>query len=478
MRNISFLLILVFLLCSLSSCAPTYPEERVIEALKKICREEYNIDNIEIRIHGDTIGVYIPLQKLFSTDFEAILASGKVSNLESLLQFSPEALDKVEDVLFSTSRVVLSSDKPFKFYVLKACDTELTGLTLILVGYIQDIKRVRFWDISREEYRKRVFHDLAINYPVLWQRPVEELFSSMSRHDDTKQILDKYFVKDSNFVSITPFFYSQFLESAFKGRETYKFQDLRSIRTPEDEIYVYAKILDEFEPNSAHGDYSFMIPSGTVLEYIFIIAKDGATYKIKRVIPFQYLAEDGTVKRVEFPEEKKLYEGINVWKSEFDMDEVMLEDFVARQAARRAQGALNVDGRILTTFEQGQLDCIYDNGNFTFVLGLMLKRPVSLTPELMRKDEDVVYFLDKVFRETVVCLRGYREVPWNHIAIQRFGEPAPDFILDKDSLDLYRQREIDIEELLARAKSPESAQSQVTSPQSQAANTQSQAVST
>lgn len=446
------------------SCISTYPEEKVIEALKKICHEEYNIDDIEVEVKGDTIGVYIPLQKLFSTDFEAVLASGKVSNLESLLQFSPEALDKVEDVLFSTSRVVLSSDKPFKFYVLKACDTELTGLTLILVGYIQDIKRVRFWDISREEYRKRVFHDLAINYPVLWQRPVQELFESMSRHEDTKQILDKYFVKDSNFVSITPFFYSQFLESAFKGKETFKFLDLRSIRTPEDEIYVYAKARDDFEPNSAHGDYSFMIPSGTVLEYIFIIAKEGATYKIKRVIPFQYLAEDGTVKRVEFPEENKLYEGIKVWKSEFDMDEVMLEDFVARQVARRTQAVLNVDERILTTFEQGQLDCIYDNGNFVFVLGLMLKRPVSLTPELMRKDEDVVYFLDKVLRETVVCLRGYREVSWNNIAIQRFGSSAPDFILDKDSLDLYRQCKIDIEELLARAKSPEVTQSQAANP--------------
>ena len=101
-KTCQYLWFLTFLVFFISGCHETYHPEKVVDSIKEICQKEYNINNVEVKLVGKTLGVHLPLQQLFSSDFEHVLATGKVQNLESLLQFSPEAMDKVEDVLFST----------------------------------------------------------------------------------------------------------------------------------------------------------------------------------------------------------------------------------------------------------------------------------------------------------------------------------------------------------------------------------------
>jgi hypothetical protein len=157
----------------LSGCdKASYPESLVESSIQEICEKEYKIQNVEVKFSGKTVGVFLPLKKLFVTDLKQEVLSGNVSNLDSLFEPDPEAMDKLENVLFTISRVLLSSDKPIDFYVLQATDVESTGLQLVLTGYVADIRRVRLWDISRNEYRKRVLHELKFDRSVLWEKPL------------------------------------------------------------------------------------------------------------------------------------------------------------------------------------------------------------------------------------------------------------------------------------------------------------------
>lgn len=459
----------------------SYPEARLHQSLKQICKVEYGIDRVESKIVGKTLGVYLPLEKLFSSDFEEILAGGKVKDISSLLQIAPETLDKVEDVLFSTSRVILSTDKPIDFYVLKATDTELTGISLILVGYVQDIKRVRFWDISRTEYRKRVYHDMKVNYPVIWKRPVSGVFNELGKKS-TRDILDAYFLPGANLENISPLFYSLILEAQLKDKLSYEISSLRSTGGRVGEALVYVKVRENYTPKQAYADHKFSLPNGFESEYIFVLTKYLGDYKISRVIPFYYVADDGTVRKVDFPPELKLYENVDKWREEFELEEISLPDFLAQQIARRLQPMLSEDERIQNTFTTRRVifNYAYDDehkkdgngaGYFSVRTNLALKKSAEAvySPDpvygggnagpgviadlksILQEEglQDVYYLLDQVMRECMSVLRGYLYENYDYIKFESlFGVS---FILKKEDLELYRRKKLDFPGLLAKA---------------------------
>ncbi|MBI3999378.1 MAG: hypothetical protein HY351_02080, partial [Candidatus Omnitrophica bacterium] len=52
----------------LSGCnQSTYPEDKMESAIKEICSKEYKVDDVEVKFAGKTIGVFLPLKKLFTT---------------------------------------------------------------------------------------------------------------------------------------------------------------------------------------------------------------------------------------------------------------------------------------------------------------------------------------------------------------------------------------------------------------------------
>lgn len=473
-------LLLAFLLAlALAGCEHSYPEERIFESLKEICRKEYGVDQVEAKIVGKTMGVYLPLEKIFHTDFEEILAGGKVKDISSLLQISPEALDKVEDVLFSTSRVILSTDKPIDFYVLKATDTALTGITLILVGYVQDIKRVRFWDIPRSEYRRRVYHDLKVNYPVVWKRPVAGVFSQLGK-ESTREILDAYFLPGANLETISPLFYSIILEAQLKDQINIEILKLRSTGGRANEALVYVKVREDYIPKREYTDHKFTLPSRFEAEYIFVLTKYLGDFRISRVIPFHYVDEFGNVKKVDFPPELQLYENVDQWQEEFELEEIKLEKFLAQQISRRVQPILAEDERIQNTFASKKVYFTHEpmdpearnRGYFLLHANLMLKKPVPMDYpgaasetwkagkgkaskglEAVVQDEealkDIYYLMDKVFRECVTVLRGYLYDTYEYLKIDSlFGAP---FVIKKPDLELFRKKKVDVVELLARS---------------------------
>jgi len=132
---------------TLASCTPTYPKEKIVESVQKLCEKEYNVD-VEVAIEGTTMGVRIPLEGLFDTE---------------TLQIKPEAFDKITGVMLSASRVALSSDKSIDFYTVITYDPKVPGAEVVMTRYIYDLRRFFLGDISRGEFAKRMVFDVRFN---------------------------------------------------------------------------------------------------------------------------------------------------------------------------------------------------------------------------------------------------------------------------------------------------------------------------
>ncbi len=140
--------ILLSVFCvALTSCTPTYPKERIVESVQRLCEKEYNVD-VEVIIEGSTMGVRLPLEGLFNTE---------------TLEIKPEAFDKITGVMLSASRVALSSDKSIDFYTVITYDTKVPGAEVVMTRYIHDLRRFFLGDISRGEFAKRMVFDVRFN---------------------------------------------------------------------------------------------------------------------------------------------------------------------------------------------------------------------------------------------------------------------------------------------------------------------------
>ncbi|MBI1977912.1 MAG: hypothetical protein HYS55_04085, partial [Candidatus Omnitrophica bacterium] len=235
------------LVAVISGCGKaSYPEGKIERAIQEICSKEYGIEEVEVKFTGKTVGVFLPLKKLFTTDVREEILAGRISNLESLFEPEPQALEQLENVLFTISRVLLSSDKSVDFYILEATDVESTGLQLILTGFVGDVKRVRLWDISRSEYRKRVLHELKFNRAVLWEKPIRDFFRDVADFD-LEELAKRYFTAPITPDNVSPLLY-QFLGS-LKDKQNVRVElsTVRSQANPSSQALVYVKLKETYE---------------------------------------------------------------------------------------------------------------------------------------------------------------------------------------------------------------------------------------
>ena len=152
----------------LGGCRPTYPKEKISEAVVDLCKKEYNL-NVEVSITGGTIAVYVPVDKLF----------------DALLNIDDTASKKINDVIFAVTRVTLSTDAKFDFYVMIAQDPAVPEIEIIYIRYVNDVKHYLLGDISRDDYSKRAV--IAIKTPPQAER--ERIL---------KEVLSKLNVKDAD----------------------------------------------------------------------------------------------------------------------------------------------------------------------------------------------------------------------------------------------------------------------------------------
>ncbi|MDD5504995.1 MAG: hypothetical protein PHV77_06810 [Candidatus Omnitrophica bacterium] len=129
------------------SCSPTYPKERVVDGVKRLCQKEYGTE-VEVAVAGSTLGVRMPIEGLFD---------------EQTFQINTASFDKITGVMLSVSRVALSSDKSIDFYTVIAYDKNSPGAEVAMTRYVHDLRRFFLGDISRGEFAKRMIFDVRFN---------------------------------------------------------------------------------------------------------------------------------------------------------------------------------------------------------------------------------------------------------------------------------------------------------------------------
>ena len=442
----------ILFLLVLAGCSKTYPQDQVGESIQKICRDEYAIENIEVKIIGETIGVYLPIKKLFAVDLKEVLskAQGKVESVENLFQPAPEAMDQVEDVLFSISRVLLSTEKKLNFYTLQATDVERTGLQLVLTGNVDDIKRVRLWDISREEYRKRILHEIRLNRAVVWHRPVRSLFETLQKAPSL-ETFDTFFSGPLTAETIESLFF--FNPNQIKGNPLrWEWGEFRSTPYQSTQVLVYAPVTLRYNPREVPPG-SVHVPSGTLLEYIFVVSFEGEIPQVIRAIPLTYLDSSGKVQKLKSVGEFNVAKDLKTWEAEFPFHEVVLGDFLAEQLTRRTQNLIYMDERIHNTFDTIQLAFRYEKGaaasrpHFSLELEMKQKVPTFSAAPSPALDEDVLYLLNLVSREFVNVLRSYQFSDYEFLRLT-FGPERAARIIQREDLELFRQKKIDMAGLI------------------------------
>lgn len=455
-QSIRFLMLPALLITAgFSGCAKSYPNESLKESLLEICRKEYGIDNVEVKIAGDTLGVYLPFGRLFATDLKDAISAGRIRNVESLFQPSPEAIEKIEDLLFALSRVMMSTDVPLRFYVLQVTDVEHSGLELTLTGYLDDIKRVRIWDIPRSEYRNRIIHEIHLNQAVVWHAPIRKFFNELSTEPLDKVRL-KYLGDSLSLENLKHLFFDVLPpeEQSPRASVEWKIQDIRSVDLDKSGAVVYAKVLPQVVSQGQKEDLS-----KTPLEYLFIVSifADEEPH-IVRIIPFQYRNDTGAWTKISFPTELQLEKNLSEWRQEFELKPLHLGDFLAQQLTRRVQSDLAADERIHNTFHLIKIGFDYiaqpePGGHFSMNIQARLRDRDASAGRSVLLHEDMVYALNLAFREFVDLVKNYgfgdyAQVNLN-LADASSGVP---WVLDRDQLEMFRRKQIDMAALLAFGK--------------------------
>lgn len=148
----------VLLVTVLSGCTPTYSKEKFKESIVKVCKEEYKLD-VKVETVGKTVAVYVPLENLIDFTFSITKSAG----------------EKINNVILTVSRVALSTDAKFDFYVVIAHDTRIPEIQIIIIKTVEDVKRFLLNDISRSEYAKRMIIDIRFSPQAQKERAVQEV---------------------------------------------------------------------------------------------------------------------------------------------------------------------------------------------------------------------------------------------------------------------------------------------------------------
>jgi hypothetical protein len=237
-RNQEMRLLFVILATSLfaTGCGEvTYPRETLREAIIKLCAEEYAAD-VDVSITGNTLAIYLPLLNLFGPT----------------LGLSEKAQDKVQDVLLGASRAALSTDADIKFYCVIAQDIRLPEIQLVIIKYVDDIKRAFYHDISRGEYFKRTIIDMSENPQAKKEKAIMEVFGKMELDAELQEkVLEDFFRSEPSSLAGIGYwngkFYmkdvtlEEFLAEQIASRIRLKFRDVEPLNK-----YVLKMITGKF----------------------------------------------------------------------------------------------------------------------------------------------------------------------------------------------------------------------------------------
>lgn len=128
----------------------TYKQGDIPSIVKKICKEEYDLD-VTTQRTNTTLWIYAPLTKILDKEYG--IKEGKL--------FDPEMADKLRNILTTIGRVLINSDNTPEFYALVASDINL-GIDYTLIGNVLDTKKSYANYIPWTEANRRYVIRLAL----------------------------------------------------------------------------------------------------------------------------------------------------------------------------------------------------------------------------------------------------------------------------------------------------------------------------
>lgn len=183
MRIRSFLVFIVtcsLLLVALYGCEPTYPKGKFKESIIRLCKKEYKID-VKVKTVGKTVAIYLPLNNLLDFTFA----------------LTPEAGEKINQVILNVTRVVLSTDAKYDFYCVMAHDVRIPEIQIVIIKSVEDVRRFLLGDISRGEYSKRMLIDMRIAPQAQKERAVKDVFNRMNIDKKWQEgVMQDFFMSD------------------------------------------------------------------------------------------------------------------------------------------------------------------------------------------------------------------------------------------------------------------------------------------
>jgi len=201
-------------------CTATYPADAVEQSIIRLCQQEYKID-VKVATVGQTIAIYLPLTNLLDFTFTV----------------TPEASDRINNVLLCATRVVISTNAQFNFYCVIAHDTRLPEIQIVIIKSVDDVKRFLLSDVSRSEYSKRMLIDLRLSPQAKKEKVIKDIFERMNLDKEWQEELlndffrtepaalgeigywnDRFFIKD---ITI-----SEFIAEQIASRVKIEFKDI------------------------------------------------------------------------------------------------------------------------------------------------------------------------------------------------------------------------------------------------------------
>ncbi|MCQ9205131.1 MAG: tetratricopeptide repeat protein [Omnitrophica bacterium] len=139
----------------LTSCSipPTYSRKKIAKTLKEICRKEFDLD-IEINAwdSGETLWIYAPVK--------LIDESGQFNYDEKNKRWNDDLLKDMRKIYSAINKVLLSIDRPPKFYCLITSDIEKIGLDWYTLVFLDDERKYTMQSavgyISSQQINQRI----------------------------------------------------------------------------------------------------------------------------------------------------------------------------------------------------------------------------------------------------------------------------------------------------------------------------------
>jgi len=403
------ILIAFLILTGLSACnKPSYPTKKIEESFLKLCKNEYKLDDVQVKIIGSTLGVYIPVEGLVSPDMKLDEKSGK----------------KIEDVALSIHRVTTSTDMPLKFYVLTARDTKTLGAEFILTGFIYDVVRVRLYDISRGEYFQRILRDFRFNPAIAGEQKVREIFDGLNKNASLAE----------NLKSI---FYPVYAIGKL-GSQKIEIIDTESKELSEREALLYIKTIEAYEPSPGFEAYAAVFPPGFNNEYLFLVDLSFGN-SIKEIVS-KYFYSNNEIRQRNLKDTFDQYKDSGIIGMDgFPKKDLDMGWFLSQQISRRIKSIFEEDKKLKNDFKlassQGEMK------------DLVFQFKFNIASNDNKSDGQKTIF-SRIIKMTGMVLHLYRFEGYKGAEFINSAENEKKVYLSKENLERFRKDEINLEGLL------------------------------